>query len=87
MPAPARAEPEFPLPRTVAITGIAGNLGKALAKLLHTQARLVGIDRRPFREKPKDLEHHQLDVRKKKVEDVFRDGFGAATFGCFPRNA
>ena len=65
-------EPEFPLPRTVAITGIAGNLGKALAKLLHTETRIVGIDRRPFREKPKDIEQHQLDVRKKKVEDVFR---------------
>ena len=72
MPVPARPEPEFPLPRAVAITGIAGNLGKALAKLLHTETRLVGIDRRPFREKPKDLEHHQLDVRKKRVEDVFR---------------
>lgn len=72
MPAPAPAEPEFPLPQTVAITGIAGNLGKALAKLLHTETHLVGIDRRPFREKPKDIEHHQLDVRKKKVEDVFR---------------
>jgi len=72
MPAPARPEPEFPLPRAVAVTGIAGNLGKALAKLLHTETRLVGIDRRPFREKPKDIEHHQLDVRKKKVEEVFR---------------
>jgi len=72
MTATARSEPEFPLPGVVAVTGIAGNLGKALAKLLHTETRLVGIDRRPFREKPKDIEHHQLDVRKKKVEDVFR---------------
>jgi UDP-glucose 4-epimerase len=72
MPAPARPEPEFPLPRAVAITGIGGNLGKALAKLLHTETLLVGIDRRPFHEKPKDVEHHQLDVRKKRVEDVFR---------------
>ncbi len=72
MPAPARPEPEFPLPGTVAITGIAGNLGKALAKLLHTETRIVGIDRRPFREKPKDVEHHRLDARKKAVEEVFR---------------
>ena len=68
----ARPEPEFPLPRAVAITGIAGNLGKALAKLLHTETRIVGIDRRPFHEKPKDVEHHRLDVRKKAVEEVFR---------------
>ncbi|HET7752590.1 MAG TPA: SDR family oxidoreductase [Anaeromyxobacteraceae bacterium] len=56
----------------VAITGIAGNLGKALARVLHTERRILGIDRRPFREKPKDIEHYQADVRKKKVEDVFR---------------
>ena len=62
------------LPRAVAITGIAGNLGKALAKLLHTETRIVGIDRRPFREKPKDLEHHQVDIRKKRVEEAFRRG-------------
>lgn len=72
MPVPARPEPEFSLPRAVAITGIAGNLGKALAKLLHTETRIVGIDRRPFHEKPKDVEHHRLDVRKKAVEEVFR---------------
>ncbi len=68
------AEPvSFPgMPGLVAITGIAGNLGKALARLLHTEAQIVGIDRRPFREKPKDIEHHQIDVRKRKVEEVFR---------------
>jgi UDP-glucose 4-epimerase len=60
------------MPASVAITGIAGNVGKAVARLLHTETRLLGIDRRPFRERPKDLEHHQLDLRKKKVEDVFR---------------
>jgi UDP-glucose 4-epimerase len=60
------------LPRTVCITGIAGNLGKALARLLHGETRLVGIDRRPWREKPRDVEHHQLDIRKNKVEEVFR---------------
>jgi UDP-glucose 4-epimerase len=60
------------IPKSVAITGISGNLGKALAKLLHTETRIAGIDRRPFREKPKDIEHHQVDIRKKRVEDTFR---------------
>jgi UDP-glucose 4-epimerase len=60
------------MPRTVAITGIAGNLGKALARLLHTEVHIHGIDRRAFPEKPKDIEHHRLDIRKKKVDDVFR---------------
>src|SRR5919206_1601211 len=62
----------FPMPRVVCITGIAGNLGKALARMLHGETRLVGIDRRPFRERPKDVEHHQVDIRKRKVEEVFR---------------
>src|SRR3990172_7364466 len=68
------AEPvSFPgMPKLVAITGIAGNLGKALARHLHTEARIVGIDRRPFRERPKDPEHYQIDIRKRKVEEVFR---------------
>jgi UDP-glucose 4-epimerase len=60
------------MPGSVAITGIAGNLGKVLARLLHTETHLLGVDRRPFRERPKDVEHHQLDLRKKKLEDVFR---------------
>ncbi|HTP51346.1 MAG TPA: SDR family oxidoreductase [Anaeromyxobacteraceae bacterium] len=76
-PSPERlaARPESaPLPRSVALTGIAGNLGKKLAKLLHGETRIVGVDRRPFREKPKDVEHHQLDIRKNRVEEVFRHG-------------
>jgi UDP-glucose 4-epimerase len=56
----------------VVVTGISGNLGRALAKLLHKQERIIGIDRRPFVGKPKDIEMHQLDLRKKKAEDVFR---------------
>jgi UDP-glucose 4-epimerase len=63
----------FPgMPRVVAITGIAGNLGKALASLLHTETQIIGIDRRPFPEKPKDLPHYQVDIRKRKLGDVFR---------------
>lgn len=59
---------------SVAITGISGNLGRALAKQLHGRARIVGIDRRPFPGRPKDLEIHQLDIRKRKAEDLFRRG-------------
>lgn len=72
--APPFSEPDVVpgMPRTVCITGISGNLGKALARLLHGEARIVGIDRRPFREAPRDVEHHPLDIRKGKVEDVIR---------------
>ncbi len=56
----------------VVVTGISGNLGRTLAKVLHKRDRIIGIDRRPFAGKPKDIEMHQLDLRKKKAEDVFR---------------
>jgi UDP-glucose 4-epimerase len=56
----------------VVVTGISGNLGRTLAKLLHKSERIIGLDRRPFLGKPKDIEMHQLDLRKKKAEDVFR---------------
>lgn len=56
----------------VVVTGISGNLGRSLAKLLHKRERIIGIDRRPFPGKPKDIEMHQLDLRKRKAEDVFR---------------
>jgi UDP-glucose 4-epimerase len=56
----------------VLITGISGNLGRGLAKLLHKTERVVGIDRRTFPGAPKDLEVHHQDIRKRKVEDVFR---------------
>ncbi|HET8722923.1 MAG TPA: SDR family oxidoreductase [Anaeromyxobacteraceae bacterium] len=62
------------LPASVAITGIAGNLGRKLARILHGETRIVGFDRRPLRDRPKDVEHHQLDIRKARVEEVFRKG-------------
>ena len=45
---------------------------KALARSLHRDTRVIGIDRRPFAERPKDIEHHQIDIRRKKTRDVFR---------------
>ncbi len=56
----------------VVLTGISGNLGRCLTKLLHKHERIIGIDRRPFVGKPKDVEMVQGDLRKKKIEDVFR---------------
>ena len=59
-------------PPTVVVTGISGNLGRALAKQLHVEARVVGVDRRPLRDRPRDVEHHQVDLRKARVEEAFR---------------
>lgn len=56
----------------VVVTGISGNLGRTLTKLLHTRERIIGLDRRPFVGKPKDLEMYEIDLRKKRAEEVFR---------------
>ncbi len=70
--APREAPTSGGMPAPVLVTGIAGNLGRALAKLLHGETAVVGVDRRPFARGPKDIPHHQVDIRKAKVEEVFR---------------
>lgn len=57
----------------VVVTGICGNLGRLLAKSLHRDRRVIGLDRRPFIGRPKDIEHRQVDLRKRKAEDVFKE--------------
>ena len=47
----------------VLITGISSNLGRTVVRHLHRTEKLVGIDRRPFLGKPKDLEIHQIDIQ------------------------
>ncbi len=56
----------------VVITGISGNLGRLLTKRLHADHSIIGIDKRPFDGKPKDVVHHRIDVRRRKAQDIFR---------------
>ncbi len=56
----------------VLVTGICGRLGKLLARELHRSDSVVGVDRRPFTGRPKDIVHHQIDMRRKKMKDIFR---------------
>jgi UDP-glucose 4-epimerase len=58
--------------RPILITGICGRLGRRLARRLHRERRVIGIDRRDFEGRPKDIEHHKIDIRRKKTQDVFR---------------
>jgi UDP-glucose 4-epimerase len=58
----------------VVITGICGRLGRRLARHIHRERPVIGVDRRPFPDRPKDIEHHQIDIRRKKARDVFRRG-------------
>jgi UDP-glucose 4-epimerase len=56
----------------IVVTGIVGRLGRRLARRLHRTDRVIGIDRRPFVDRPKDIEHHPIDIRRKKTREVFR---------------
>jgi UDP-glucose 4-epimerase len=58
----------------ILVTGICGRLGRVFARLMHREGAVIGIDRRPFHGKPKDVVHHQFDLRRKKTRDVFRAG-------------
>jgi UDP-glucose 4-epimerase len=58
----------------VVVTGVCGRLGRRVCRVLHRHRRVVGVDRRPFPDKPKDVVHYQVDLRRKKIKDVFRSG-------------
>jgi UDP-glucose 4-epimerase len=64
----------IPIRGAVLVTGICGRLGKHLARVLHRDRRVVGVDRRPFLDKPKDIDHAQVDIRRTKLKEVFRAG-------------
>jgi UDP-glucose 4-epimerase len=57
---------------TVVVTGICGRFGRRIARALHRQRRIVGLDPRPFLDRPKDVEHAQFDPRSKRAREVFR---------------
>ena len=73
---PPHSLPRVPtLPRgegTILVTGACGRLGKHVVRVLHRQRRVIGVDRRPFPDKPKDVVHEQVDIRRKKLKDLFR---------------
>lgn len=58
----------------VLITGICGRLGRLVARSLHRNMEVIGIDRREFVGRPKDVVHHRVDIRRKKTRDVLRAG-------------
>lgn len=57
----------------VLIPGIAGGVARKLARRLLEQGHEVaGIDVRPWRDAPPDVELHPVDLRKRGAEEVFR---------------
>lgn len=57
----------------ILIPGIAGGVGRIVARMLRDAGHTVsGIDRRPWKDAPADIEVHEVDLRKRAAEDVFR---------------
>jgi len=71
-----RSEPDSP--SAVVVTGLVGRMGLLLARKLHRERPVIGIDRRAFEGKPEDIVHHRLDLRRRKTRDIFRAGGIAA---------
>lgn len=68
---------DAPEPATI-VTGICGRLGRRVARQLHRERRVVGLDRRPFPDRPKDIHHVPVDLRRKKTRDIIRGENAAA---------
>jgi UDP-glucose 4-epimerase len=56
----------------VLITGISGGQGRLLARRLLDSFEVCGVDRVAWEGRPKNVAVHQVDLRKRKFEDVFR---------------
>lgn len=62
----------------VLITGICGRLGRQLARTLHRERPVIGVDRREFWGCPRDIRAYSVDIRRKKTRDIFRQERPAA---------
>lgn len=75
---PKRGEQLSDTDRPVLITGICGRLGRGLARMLHRERRVIGVDRRDFWGCPRDIKAYRVDIRRKKTKDIFRQERPAA---------
>lgn len=54
------------------ITGIAGGQGRLIARRLANSFDVLGVDRVPWPGHPRYVRMHVLDLRRRKLEDIFR---------------
>jgi UDP-glucose 4-epimerase len=69
---PAPPRPGAQPGEKVLITGIAGGQGRLIAHRLEGTFALAGVDRTPWEDHPPEIPVHVLDLRKRKMEDIFR---------------
>lgn len=56
----------------VLVTGGASSLGRVLCRRLHRSYDVLSLDVRPFPERPKDVEHHEVDLRRKAAQTLVK---------------
>jgi UDP-glucose 4-epimerase len=56
----------------VLVTSAAGGLGRLLCRKLHRGFDVLGVDRAPFPDRPKDVEHHEVDLRRKTATQLLK---------------
>jgi UDP-glucose 4-epimerase len=54
------------------VTGIAGGQGRLLARCVRDRFDIIGVDRVPWESHPRYVRMHVLDLRRRKLEDLFR---------------
>ena len=65
----------------VLIVGVGGALARLVAlKLREAGHAVIGLDRRPWFDAPRDIQVHEVDIRKRAAEDVFRREFPQLVF-------
>jgi UDP-glucose 4-epimerase len=57
---------------TIVLTGISSRLGRRLARALHRDYQIIGLDARGCTHIPKDVTVHTVDLRSRRAEDIFR---------------
>jgi len=54
------------------VTSAAGGLGRIVCRRLHRSFDVIGVDEDAFPDRPKDVEHHQVDLRRKAATQLLR---------------
>jgi UDP-glucose 4-epimerase len=62
----------------VLITGVAGGIGRLLARRLLENYEVCGVDRVPWEGRPQSIAVHAVDLRKRGFEDVIRSELPSA---------
>jgi UDP-glucose 4-epimerase len=61
-----------PVNRNIVLTGISRRLGRIIARAMHTDRHIIGLDPRGCRHVPATITVHSFDLRSRQAEDIFR---------------